>query len=803
MVSIGGASNVHYEGITVIDPANHTLTLESNINGTRDRIPNSIRWIKVIAWRPNSDATASSGWTSVKDCFLRSQDDGHYTGGALPLRRVIFWHDVNGAAFRGEFAARRFDSDNAPNVPREILIEDIDIIYARGVFGFSNEKHFGVIQGEIMQNAMLANRVRNTGQMIIFKNINVSDPRPMRSLFGMQAKAGYVGDLAGIRFENVTCAAKQTFNTGNGRWRGGLLGTNTAAYRNFVFDNVSIAGRIVDSEFFKNNTDISTNQYVYDMTYRVNHTIPSKGNTLVTSSTNGSISVGTATDGQTTVTALPMEGYKFIGWAGDLTGTNTIETITMERDKAITANFMLITYAITMTSDNGSVTYTPSQTPFLQGTEVTLTAKGNLGFAFESWNGDLTGSENPAVITMDDDKTISASYVPAETYTVNTLSTHGLIVLNPSGGIYNVGDIVEITYLKEFGYPFKEWSGDLTGFQNPKTLIIDSDKSITANSIFTGDAITSYAINCGGRDYTASDGTLFTSDSGLSQCTINNTGASITDTNDDNLFQSERWGKNMSYSFDLTNGKYTVLLMFAEIFFNNPGERSFKVFFNEEIKLDNLDIFAQAGANTSYVRTYEIFVDNGRLDIRFKAIFDNAKISAIKITPDFNGVTHKLTTNASNGTIVTNPSGSSIFMENTNVSLQANPNENYVFSQWEGDLIGTDVQASIVMNSDKLVSAEFNQTSLNLDQNNSITSKGFSLFPNPVEGGKFTIKTQGLNNGEVTVKIYNTLGRDIFMNDYTLENSQIDMEVKGLSTGVYIIQLTQDNNNFISKLVVE
>lgn len=49
---------------------------------------------------------------------------------------------------------------------------------------------------------------------------------------------------------------------------------------------------------------------------------------------------------------------------------------------------------------------------FPVGSEVSLTAVPDEGYVFDSWTGDLAGSENPATLTMDSDKTVGAVFVP-------------------------------------------------------------------------------------------------------------------------------------------------------------------------------------------------------------------------------------------------------------------------------------------------------------------------------------------------------------------------------------------------------
>ncbi len=69
--------------------------------------------------------------------------------------------------------------------------------------------------------------------------------------------------------------------------------------------------------------------------------------------------------------------------------------------------------SFTLTIDvvsNGSVTKTPDQADYTYGTVVDVNAIADPGWTFDSWSGDLTGSTNPNSITMDDNKTITATF---------------------------------------------------------------------------------------------------------------------------------------------------------------------------------------------------------------------------------------------------------------------------------------------------------------------------------------------------------------------------------------------------------
>lgn len=65
------------------------------------------------------------------------------------------------------------------------------------------------------------------------------------------------------------------------------------------------------------------------------------------------------------------------------------------------------------TNGQGTVDLAPKRTNdlYTYGEEVTLTPRPNLGYIFAGWTGDLSGADNPAVITMDTTKNIVANFI--------------------------------------------------------------------------------------------------------------------------------------------------------------------------------------------------------------------------------------------------------------------------------------------------------------------------------------------------------------------------------------------------------
>jgi uncharacterized repeat protein (TIGR02543 family) len=141
-------------------------------------------------------------------------------------------------------------------------------------------------------------------------------------------------------------------------------------------------------------------------------------------------------------------------------------------------------YTLTITLDgSGSVTKNPNQATYPYGTVVQLTAVPNTGWAFTSWTGDLTGSTNPASITMNANKTVTAHFTANQyTLTITTVGS-GSVTKNPNQATYNYGQVVTVTAVPATGWAFSSWAGDLSGSQNPKTITMNSNKAVTANFV--------------------------------------------------------------------------------------------------------------------------------------------------------------------------------------------------------------------------------------------------------------------------------------------------------------------------------
>jgi len=113
------------------------------------------------------------------------------------------------------------------------------------------------------------------------------------------------------------------------------------------------------------------------------------------------------------VEAVPDNGYGFDEWTGDVPEGHESDnpiTITMDSDKSITANFIR-QYTLTIAAGTGGTTDpSPGSYTHDSGASASVTAIPSSGYQFSGWSGDASGTTNPITITMNSDKSITASF---------------------------------------------------------------------------------------------------------------------------------------------------------------------------------------------------------------------------------------------------------------------------------------------------------------------------------------------------------------------------------------------------------
>jgi len=128
----------------------------------------------------------------------------------------------------------------------------------------------------------------------------------------------------------------------------------------------------------------------------------------------GTVSPGSGTyEAGTTITinATPANGYRFLNWGTDATGNTNPLNMVINAKKVITANFIK-QYTLSVSTDPNAGIVSQNGGNFDAGTTINLTATPVFPYAFENWTGADDNNINPTTVTMNADKSVSASFVP-------------------------------------------------------------------------------------------------------------------------------------------------------------------------------------------------------------------------------------------------------------------------------------------------------------------------------------------------------------------------------------------------------
>ena len=378
---------------------------------------------------------------------------------------------------------------------------------------------------------------------------------------------------------------------------------------------------------------------------------------------------------QVTLTANPASGYEFAGWSGDVTGTDNPVNIIMNSNKTVTATFdPLPTYTLAINAQNGSVDKSPDKANYDQGEQVTLTATANSGYQFTNWSGDASGTNNPITITMDSNKEVTANFDALPTYTLTINAQNGSVDKSPDKANYDQGEQVTLTATANSGYQFTNWSGDVSGSDNPITITMDSNKDVTAN--FSESTIATHTIR---------------------------------------LEVISGWNYVNSFRY-LNDGIWTTVA------YNSPEiSHNFIVHGGGWLESQTADHFAEftftgtaiqlVAKTVSWGGTGRIYL-NGVLqspDVSFQGPDQNDVVIFEETDLGGGAVQYSITINTNGEGNVNKSPDKANYDDGEQVTLTANPASGYEFAGWSGDASGTDNPITITMNSNKTVTATFDQ----------------------------------------------------------------------------------------------
>ncbi|MFW6219099.1 MAG: InlB B-repeat-containing protein, partial [Bacteroidota bacterium] len=176
----------------------------------------------------------------------------------------------------------------------------------------------------------------------------------------------------------------------------------------------------------------------------------------------------------------------------------------------------------------------------------------------------------------------------------------------------------------------------------------------------------------------------------------------------------------------------------------------------------------------------------------------------IDLTANFVAIdSFNITVSSQNGTVELSPSGGK-YLEGTEVTLTAVPDEGYEFDGWDGNSTSSDSSITITMDGDKSLTANF--STVNSIHHYTIQEK-IELFPNPIKSGQaLNIVLEGFENEiEATISIMDISGRiaysTIVQTGHAL-SQQYRMDINNLSGGMYMVVVRGNNKVINQRLIV-
>ena len=222
--------------------------------------------------------------------------------------------------------------------------------------------------------------------------------------------------------------------------------------------------------------------HIFQVTYDTNTGVPSLGTTykyrtpfIGGSKSKASID-GLAFDyaGDLYVMCATRERlYKYV-----VPTTNNTCTVPAKKAQVITLVSATPEHTVTINvNGNGNVTGANTGT-YLEGTELTLTATAAAHYEFTGWTGDVTSTDNPLIVEVNSDMTITANFAKKQ-YTLTVfVNDENKGTIDVATGSHEYGTEVTLTATPKPGYKLLAWSNKAT--TSSITLTMDNNKAVSA-----------------------------------------------------------------------------------------------------------------------------------------------------------------------------------------------------------------------------------------------------------------------------------------------------------------------------------
>ena len=438
------------------------------------------------------------------------------------------------------------------------------------------------------------------------------------------------------------------------------------------------------------------------------------------------LGAGIYNEGSTATISLDniLDGYTFDGWTQGASGNSNPLSIVINSNTSVTANFVLNQYQLTVNSAAGGSA--SSSGTFNHGANATIEATPSPGYYFSGWSGQGIENVNAATTTvsMSENRTVTPSFTPL-TYSISATVVPSNAGEVSGAGNYQFGDNATLAATAtSSGYSFLSWSGDINSSQNPLTVSIDSNLSLNVNFILNSYTLSVASVGdgttTGSGTYSHGDLVNISATPATGYSFAGWTGSGVTDTNASSTTVSITANTSVSALFEPNS--YTLSL--------SAGTGGTVSGAGTYLYGSVAEIEATPHTGYSFDSWYGATVADENALQTSVTINQNTSLSAL-----FQINEYTLSASSPLGGSIT---GAGQYSYGTTVTVNAIPENNYIFSHWVGENL-EDLNASsttILMNQNQEIEAVFvekppEQKSLLVTSspNNAGTTSGSGAYP--------------------------------------------------------------------------
>ena len=431
--------------------------------------------------------------------------------------------------------------------------------------------------------------------------------------------------------------------------------------------------------------------------------------------------------------ATPNAGYNFTNWTenGSVVSTDATYTFTAEANRTLVANFTQRTYNVTATVDPAnSGTISGNNSPYTYGSNVSLTANANPGFAFVNWtdeDANVVSTNANYQFAIDGNRTFVAHF-ETEHYEITATANPAEGGSVEGAGIFDYGQQVTLTATANEGYEFVNWTED------------EEEVSTTAEYSFTANQSRNLVANFQILTFSVTANANPTEGGSVSIQEENETGIynygtvlTITATPNEG-FHFMQWNDGVT---DVQR-TYTVNAdAHFTAYFGHDGVDEFVISATSNpvtagtiegngVYEENAEVTITATANTGY--TFANWTE-GQDTVSTDATYSFTVTANRSLVANFTINTYSVTAVANpteGGTVAIDvPSQNGVYDYGTSLVITATANEGYHFTQWSDGV--TEAQRSYTVVADAEFVAYFAENVAN--------EYTISATANPVEGG--------------------------------------------------------------------